>query len=312
MRLTIAAVAIAALSLAVSPSVTQAETARLVIEHDGSEREALIDFSPDRTNQPVLIALHGGLAGPLTVRRKARVTLAREGWVVAWPYALGDWNDGRVDTEGVPYDTADDIGYLRKLIGELAARGLADPERVYFAGPSIGGIMVLKLLCDAPDLVAGAAIAIASLPSGAECADGPPKPVLYLHGTEDDLVPPGGGRIGGWSLLVRDRGWVQPVENTLAMLANRNECEGFTETALADTDLEDGSTVVRRDYLSCEEPLVHFVVQGGGHTWPGSSPSRLGKAIVGETNQDISATAEIEAFFRSLANRKSDGAALTD
>lgn len=309
MRLALAAIAVLASTLAAQAF----ETARLQLEHDGETREALIDYSPDKTKQPVLIALHGGLAGPLTVRRKARVSLAREGWVVVWPSALGEWNDGRTDYNGAPYDTADDIGYLRKLVDELAARGLADPDRVFFAGPSIGGIMVLRLLCDAPDLVAGAAIAIASLPSGGGCASGPPKPVLFLHGTEDDLVPPGGGRIGGWNILVRDRGWVRPVEDTLDMLAARNGCAGFSETALPDTNTEDGSTVVRRDYQSCAAPLIHYVVEGGGHTWPGATPSRLGTRIVGETNQDISATAEIETFFRSLAAQApADGQPLTD
>jgi polyhydroxybutyrate depolymerase len=277
------------------------ETGRLVIEHDGLEREAVVDFQPETRNAPVLIALHGGLAGPMTVRRKARVTLANEGWVVVWPSAIDDWNDGRRDTEGEPYDDADDIGFLRKLIADLAERGLADPERVYFAGPSIGGIMVLRLICDAPDMVAGAAIAIASFPSGYECADGPPKPILFLHGTEDDLVPPGGGRIGGWNPLVRDRGWVIPVDSTMATLSERNRCDGFTAASLPDRTTEDGSTVTRRDYQDCSAPLIHFVVEGGGHTWPGSAPSRLGTNIVGETNQDISATREIEAFFRQLA-----------
>lgn len=277
------------------------ETRRLVIEHDGLQREAVIDFKPGVANAPVLIALHGGLAGPMTVRRKARVTLANEGWVVVWPSAIDDWNDGRTDFEGEPYDTADDIGFLRKLVAALAEKGVADPERVFFAGPSIGGVMVLHLICQAPDLVAGAAVAIASFPTRVDCPAGPPKPILYIHGTEDDLMPPDGGRIGGWSLLVRDRGWVEPVDTTLATLAARNGCGQFQEIAIPDRVPNDGSTVVRREYLDCDAPLVHFVVEGGGHTWPGSTPSGLGTRIVGETNQDFSATREIEAFFRNLA-----------
>lgn len=297
MRLTLAILAFIATALPAAAF----QTGRLVIEHDGIQREAVIDYDPAVADAPVLIALHGGLAGPMTVRRKARVTLAREGWVVVWPSAIDDWNDGRTNTEGEPYDSADDIGFLRKLIAELDARGFADPDRVFFAGPSIGGIMVLRLLCDAPDMVAGAAVAIASFPSGYECAEGPARPILYIHGTEDDLVPPGGGRIGGWNPLVRDRGWVRPVDETLERLAARNRCEGYEEAAIPDKATDDGSTVLRRDYRACAAPLIHFVVEGGGHTWPGASPSGLGARIVGETNRDISATQEIEAFFRALA-----------
>ncbi|MEM6946340.1 MAG: hypothetical protein AAF565_21555, partial [Pseudomonadota bacterium] len=129
------------------------ETRIVTIEHDGVERRAILDAAPDLRRAPVLVALHGGLAGPRSVRRRASVTLARDGWAVLWPYAIGDWNDGRTDFWGEPFDTADDIGFLRRLISSLAERGMVDPERVYFAGPSIGGIMVLRLLCDAPDLV---------------------------------------------------------------------------------------------------------------------------------------------------------------
>ncbi|MFK7944456.1 MAG: PHB depolymerase family esterase [Paracoccaceae bacterium] len=295
--------ALAVALVAMTPSAQAFETKRLVVQHGGLEREAIIDFSGDVRNAPVMVALHGGLAGPRTIRRKAQVSLANEGWIVLWPSAIDDWNDGRLDTEGQPFDSADDIGFLRKMIDKLAEDGLADPDRVFFAGPSIGGVMVLRLLCDAPDLVAGAAVAIASLPSGATCPSGPPKPVLYLHGTEDDLMPPGGGRIGGWSLLVRDRGWVRPVDETVRELSARNRCEGFDDVALPDRSTDDGSTVVQRTYKGCAAPLIHYIVEGGGHTWPGASPSRLGRRIVGETNQDISATREIEAFFRDLARR---------
>lgn len=299
MRATVLAAAFALLSC---PAFAF-DTKRLVIEHEGVEREAIIDMRSDVQNAPVLVALHGGLAGPRTIRRKARVSIANEGWVVIWPYALDDWNDGRATPDGTPYDSADDVGFLRKMISELAAEGLVDPGRVFWAGPSIGGVMALNLLCTAPDMVAGVAVAIASLPSGVTCAEGPPKPVLYIHGTEDDLMPPGGGRIGGWNMLVRDRGWVRPVGDTLAELSVRNGCDGYDEVALPDRVAEDRSTVVQRTYRGCEAPLVHFVVEGGGHTWPGSRPSGLGRRIVGETNQDFSATRTIEAFFRELAAR---------
>ncbi|MEO0764055.1 MAG: hypothetical protein AAFZ09_20010, partial [Pseudomonadota bacterium] len=263
--------------------------------------EALIDLQPDVEGAPVLIALHGGLAGPMTVRRKARVTLAREGWVVVWPYAIDDWNDGRTDWRGRPFDEADDIGFLRRLVGVLAEEGLVDRRRVYVAGPSIGGIMALRLMCDAPDLVAGIAVAIASFAEDYECRDGPAKPVMFIHSTEDPLVPPDGGRIGGWNPLVAERGDVMPVERTMEILARRNGCDGFAAERLPDRVVEDRSTVVLREYRDCREPLVHFIVEGGGHTWPGASPSGLGERIVGTTNRDFSATRAVEGFFKALA-----------
>lgn len=279
------------------------ETREITLTHDGIRRAAILDAERGLRDAPVLVALHGGLAGPWTIRRKARVGLAREGWAVLWPYAVDDWNDGRTDWRGRPYDEADDIGFLRRLIGALAEAGTIDPKRVFFAGPSIGGVMVLRLLCDAPDLVAGAAVAIASFPEEFECREGPPRPVLYIHGTEDPLMPPDGGRIGGWNPLVRDRGHVEPVARTLERLAARNRCAGVQAEPLPDRAPGDESRVTLRTYRGCAAPLVHFVVEGGGHTWPGASPSGLGARIVGPTNQDFSATRVIERFFAGLAER---------
>jgi len=278
------------------------ESRRLVLEHDGKTREALIDARRDVRAAPMLVVLHGGLAGPRTVRRRAGVSLAREGWVVAWPSALGDWNDGPTNRSGRPFDTADDIGFLRRMVAALADAGAVDPARVFFAGPSIGGVMVLRLLCDAPDLVAGAAVAIASFPRQSDCRPGPPRPVLYIHGTADEIMPPDGGRIGGWNPLIRERGSVEPVDTTLAKLARRNRCAGAEDVTLPDSTVQDGSTVVQRTYRGCAAPLVHYIVQGGGHTWPGAAPSRLGR-IVGATNQDFSATRAVEAFFKALAGQ---------
>ena len=284
-------------------SVSAFESRRFVVEHDGQRREALIDARSDVQKAPMLIVLHGGLAGPMTVRRRADVTLASQGWVVAWPSAIDDWNDGRVDAEGEPYDTADDIGFLRRMVTELSGRGMVDPERVFVAGPSIGGVMALRLLCDASDLVAGVAVAIASFPKGTECREGPPRPVIYLHGTDDGIMPPDGGRIGGWSPLVRDRGHVISVAETLDHIAARNGCSGFQDKEVPDRVTEDDSTVIQRVYVDCAEPVVHYVVKGGGHTWPGARSSRLG-GLVGPTNQDISATQVVQDFFQRIARTR--------
>ncbi|MEM8793738.1 MAG: hypothetical protein AAGE80_19140, partial [Pseudomonadota bacterium] len=54
-----------------------------------------------------------------------------------------------------------------------------------------------------------------------------------------------------------------------------------------------------RSYEGCDAPLEHFIIDGGGHTWPGAGRSRLGR-VVGATNQDISATRVVEDFFKRL------------
>lgn len=292
---------LAALLLLAAATASAQDTRRLTLVHDGAERTAILDLPRAAGPAPLLIALHGGIGGAEMIRRRAAVTLPAQGWVVAWPSALGDWADGRRDRRGRPYDDADDLGFLRALVDRLAAEGRVDPARVFIAGPSIGGMMALRVACEAPDLIAGAAVAIASLPEGLDCPeDGPPLPMLFLHGDADGIVPPDGGRIGGDSILVRDRGRVRPMDETIGRFAARNGCGAAVETALPDRDPTDASTALQRVYQDCAAPLIHYVVQGGGHTWPGSRPFRMGGALVGATNQDFSATRALERFFLSL------------
>ena len=249
--------------------------------------------------------LHGGIGSAAFLRRRAGVTLAARGWAVAWPEALDDWSDGRRDADGLPFSAADDVGFLRALVDRLAAQGVVDRDRVFIAGPSIGGMMTLRMACEAPDLIAGAVVAIAALPEGLDCpgAPGAPAlPMLFLHGTADRIAPPEGGRIGGDSVFVRDRGRVGAIADTVALFAARNGCDGHDETALPDRDPDDGSRAFRRDYRGCAAPLIHYVVEGGGHTWPGARALRIGAALVGATNRDFSATAAIEEFLTGLAD----------
>lgn len=285
-----------------SLAVASVETRRVEITHDGRARGAILDAAPGLRDAPLLVALHGGIGGASLVRRRAGVSLAHRGWAVLWPEADGQWNDGRLDRRGRPFGGADDVGFLRALVGELADAGMVDPERVFFAGPSIGGMMTLRMLCEAPDLVAGVAVAIAAQPADLSCPDdGPPRPALFLHGEADPLVPPEGGRLGGGALLVRDRGGLRSAAETAGLLARRNGCDGFVEREIGRPPPGDETRAFRRDYDGCAAPLVHIVVKGGGHTWPGSRAFGGQSLFVGETSQAISATREIERFLEDLA-----------
>lgn len=297
---------IAALALIAVPALAPAaayETRTVTVTHDGVTRPALVDAAPGLHDAPAMIVLAGGLASASKVRRVAGVTLAERGWAVIWPDADVEWNDGRTGEDGAPLARQDDVGYFRKLVATLARDGRIDPDRVFFAGPSIGGGMVLRLICDAPDLVAGAAVALANLPASLDCPDGPPVPLMFFHGSADHVVPYGGGIVGGDSIFLRNRGRVRSAADTVAFFAARNRCDGFVETALPDTNPADGTTSVRHDYQGCAAPLTQYIGKGAGHNWPGLPVSGKTRLITGRANQDYSATEAIERLFESVAAR---------
>jgi polyhydroxybutyrate depolymerase len=273
---------------------------RLLLPYDNKLREVLVDAAPGQRHAPLVVALHGGLAGPRFVRRQAGATLQRRGWVVAWPAADPEWNDGRRDANGAPYNHTDDVGFLRSLVARLARDGLVDPMRVFVAGVSLGGTMTLRLVCEAPELVRGAAVVIATLPVGLDCPpDGPAVPLLLLHGTADPIMPATGGRVGGDNIFIRDRGHVLSMADTAAFFARRNGCTGYWDFALPKHDNDDRTRTVLRQYNGCTAPLVHYIVHGGGHAWPGAS-FMPGSIFTGAATQDFSATAAIERFFGVL------------
>ena len=85
-----------------------------------------------------------------------------------------------------------------------------DPERVCALGFSAGGQMVLRLLHQAPELIASAVVIGASqpvpdnflLPSAAEPV-AQPRPVVLVHGTADPIAPYSGGVVSFWGLAPR-------------------------------------------------------------------------------------------------------------
>ncbi len=282
-----------------NPFPAQAETRNLV--HAGETRSYIVEFPAAHGPAPAVIVLHGGGGTGRQVRRATGFTLTERGFVEIYPDALNrEWNDGRVTLADAPMRASDDVGFLRALVASLAAEGRVDPSRVFVTGISNGGAMTQRLLCDAPDLVAGAAVVAMNLPAGLACPPGPPAPLLFLLGTADPIVPYAGGPI---TIGRRDRGAVLPAEETYAFYASRNRCGGYRETLLPDSARRDGVRVRVREWQGCAAPFAAYIAEGGGHSWPGARHRPLVAAITGRTAQDISATAEISAFFEALARR---------
>jgi polyhydroxybutyrate depolymerase len=240
---------------------------------------------------PLVLALHA--SGSSAVEQLAFTGLEaaseRDGFLVAAPRAAlpsgsgAAWNVPHVSRADGP----DDEAFLLRLLDDLADAGHADPGRVVATGLSGGARMACQLVADHPDRFA-ALVPVAGLRSGAPaagapgridpatCRPGRPVPVVAFHGTADPVNPFTGGGPPYWGY---------PVRAALARWAELNGCtSGPTETRVA-------PHVVTVSYGGSGVETVLHVVEGGGHTWPGSRAAF--PTALGSVNREIDATAII-------------------
>ena len=282
-RLLGALVALAGLAL---PAAVQAET--LVV--DGVPRTYEI-FIPASAVQPApaVVLLHGGggSADQLRDHLDFDDLAASAGVVAVYPDAVDKlWNDGRFSPALADQQAAagDDVGFIVSLVDMLAANGVIDPRRVAVAGISNGGMMTQRLACEAPDRFAAFTVVVANMATGIECPGGAAVPMLFMHGTEDPLIPYAGGDIapqfGG------SRGTAYSVPDTMALWAARNGCSGRTTQAVLNSRPLDGTSAAIYAYTGCRAPLMHVLIDGMGHAWPGQRQGLIG-LVTGRASREI-------------------------
>ncbi len=175
-----------------------------------------------------------------------------------------------------------DIAMVTSLLTHIEATLCVDPARVYATGMSDGGAMTSVLACLASDKFAAFAPVAVIIYCGS--AKSRVVPLISFNGTADPVVPFNGGAVhccGGTVLKSK------PV--AMANWAAHDHCNPkFTDTRL-------GTEVVRRTWSGCATSgaVVHYIIEGGGHTWPGSIPI----PSLGLTTQQIKASDVIWKFF---------------
>lgn len=259
--------------------------------HDGIERRYIIDlptsFDPAEDYGAVMAFHGGGINAPAMYGLTGLGDFVddRDFIAVFAEAAGGLWNDGRPEADtGI-----DDIGYVGAIIDQLSANWSVDADRVFAGGASNGGMFVQRLALDLPDGAAAIAAVVANMPvalSGS--ADTPTAtPGVFFHGSQDRLMPFDGGRVpAGQEAGVG--GEVLSAEDTLDFWADANATMMGDVRMLPDI-ADDGMTVDLR--LSDDGSLAHYVVNGGGHSWPGADSERS------NATQDIDATEIMLDFF---------------
>jgi polyhydroxybutyrate depolymerase len=105
----------------------------------------------------------------------------------------GVWNVGDGCCVGSRGGTLlDDVGYLTRVVDDVAGRLRVDRARVYLIGFSLGDMLALYAQCERPGVFAASGGSSGALVS--PCRTGAPVRYLHLHGRYDQTVPYGGGR----------------------------------------------------------------------------------------------------------------------
>jgi len=175
-----------------------------------------------------------------------------------------------------------DVQMVGALLDHIEATLCVDTTRVYATGMSDGGAMTSILACEMSNRFAafGAVAVIIS------CGGPRPVPIEAFSGTADPLVPFNGGKVnccGGATL--------GSAPGAMAAWAGHDHCSATYQ------DVRLSSEVTRRTWSGCSPAgaAVFYIINGGGHTWPGAIPvPRLGM-----TTKQLDASATIWRFFQA-------------
>jgi polyhydroxybutyrate depolymerase len=190
-----------------------------------------------------------------------------------------------------------DVTFFGDLLDHLEATLCIDPSRVFSTGMSNGAQMSSLLACRLSDRIT--AIAPIAGVEFLEPCDGDPVPVLAFHGSADPILPYEGGGLNATTIANTQywKGNIPPgmpaplgVDESMRRWAEHNGCDP--------TPVEEriSAEVRRRTWTGCVAATVLYVVDGGGHAWPGR-PQPAFEAAFGHCTTDIDATALMFSFF---------------
>jgi len=225
----------------------------------------------------------------------------QEGFIVVYPDGIGKhWNDGRENVEYQAHrEKIDDVGFISGLIDLLVKQYHLDARRVYATGISNGAMMSFRLGCELSKKITAIAPVAGSMPEGlpGRCLPSREMPVLMISNTDDRLVRWGGGEV---RFGRKTFGRTISVPETVRYWVTHNQCAPSPTVSMeADRDPQDGTRVRKEWYNQCRDrsEVVVYVIEGGGHTWPGGD-QYLPRWIIGKTNRDIDANEVIWGFFK--------------
>ena len=236
---------------------------------------------------PLVIDLHGyGSSAQVQLAYgDFRPEAERDGFVVVAPQGQG--KIPHFDLFGVAAGDADDVVFVGDLLDRLAGDLCLDAKRIFSAGMSNGSALTITLACRLSDRIAAFGAVSAEFFAPA-CAAARSVPLMAFHGTKDPVVPFEGGQV-----TCCGNATVPPAPQAMAEWAGHDGCSATPVI------LKLSPMVERRTWSGCRggaEVILH-VIEGGGHTWPGTALDGGKDSRLGPTTHEIDASAVLWDFF---------------
>jgi len=246
-------------------------------------------------------SMEEAFSGFTTEAADGTVKADQEGFAVVTPEptngagTLLTWN--YVGTDG----WTDDQQFITDLLDQVEAEVCIDTSRVFVTGFAVGGVFGSIVACDQTDRFAALAT-VSGLYSPEGCEPSKPLPVISFHGTGDRFIP-FDGSIGtgpqdlplspettaGLTFMASRPGALASSE----AWAGHDGCDPAPDTST----VTDGVTL--ETWTGCEDDVAVelYVIDGGEHTWPGSTGMGEYTALLGPVSDQIDATDLIWDFF---------------
>jgi polyhydroxybutyrate depolymerase len=218
---------------------------------------------------PVVVDLHGygeGAEGHAQSTQLGEFG-AVEGFVTVTPQGQGQME---------AWDTAPgsaDVTFVEDLLDQVEGALCIDTVRVFVTGSSNGAMLASTLACVASDRIAAVA-AVAGVTVVEDCEPERPVPIVAVHGTDDPMIPYGGGLnpaiarlpLPGSSRTIGDLRVDRDlsIPDVMRWWAEREGCATHPARDRVSSD-----TVLLRYSCPGWTAVDLFRIDGGGHTWPG-------------------------------------------
>lgn len=249
----------------------------------------------EHTSEALVLNFHGHGSNAMQQERRSGMSLLadQQGFLVVYPQGvIGPDGQTGWDTGQRGRPRVNDVLFVSDLLTHLQSVLCIDPLRVYATGFSNGGGMTYVLACSlAGRLAAFAPVSGSYPPYPGGCHPVRPVPLLEFHGTADRVVPYDGSQSRQFLPILA---WLQEW-------ATRDGC------TTGPTAFYTQGSVTGLEWTHCQgnAAVVHFRIQGEGHTWPSARFNvsfNMSGGTTG-TTKTLSASALIWSFFQAKNDR---------